>query len=255
MKHLKLVGKILAIAAFWLGIWAFAAWRVGLPLLFPSPAAVLRRLFELMRTPAFYQITATSILNVSIGVLIAIVGGCLLAIITSRASWIRDTVLPIMTAIKATPVASFIILVLFCLGASRTPSFITILIVLPVVWTNLDEGYKKIDPLLVEVTRVYQMPLLRRLRVLTLPSLKPFFVSACRTSIGLAWKAGIAAEILVMPRNTIGTMIYESKLYIMGEDLFAWTLTVVLLSLLIEFAFSALFKRIGKDDKAGGDQA
>ena len=34
-----------------------------------------------------------------------------------------------------------------------------------------------------------------------------------------------------MPGKSIGRMISESKLYLLTEDLFAWTLAVVLLSL------------------------
>ena len=49
-----------------------------------------------------------------------------------------------------------------------------------------------------------------------------------------------------MPKNTIGTMIGESKLYIMTSEMFAWTLVVILLSLVIEFLFAALLKRWDK---------
>ena len=242
MKVFKRCAKILLIAAFWLGVWAFAAWRVGKPLLFPSPIDVFKRLFELMSTAEYYVTTARSLWNVLSGILIALVSGCLLSVLTSRISLLREAILPAMTVIKATPVASFIILALILIGSARVPSLITFLIVLPVVWTNLDEGYQRIDPLLTEVTRVYRMPFWRKLRVLTVPSLKPYFSSACRTSLGLAWKAGIAAEIIAMPRGVIGTMIGESKLYIETVDTFAWTLTVILLSLAIEGLVATLLR-------------
>jgi NitT/TauT family transport system permease protein len=150
-----------------------------------------------------------------------------------------------MTVIKATPVASFIILALIWMGAANVPTFITVLIVLPIVWTNLDEGLGKIDPLLIEVTKLYKMPFIKRIKFLFLPSVKPYFVSACRTSLGLAWKAGIAAEIIARPRNSIGTMIGDAKQYIMTEDMFAWTLTVIILSLVIEFLFATLLNKLG----------
>ena len=91
---------------------------------------------------------------------------------------------------------------------------------------------------------MYRFSLSKRLRVLIFPSIKPYFLSACKTSIGLAWKAGVAAEIIAMPQGTIGTMIGEAKLYIMSAEMFAWTLTVVLLSLAIEFGVSALFAKL-----------
>ena len=92
--------------------------------------------------------------------------------------------------------------------------------------------------------KLYRFSLVKRVRVLILPSIKPYFLSACKTSIGLAWKAGVAAEIIAMPKDTIGTMIGEAKLYIMSAEMFAWTLTVVLLSLTIEFGVSYLFAKL-----------
>lgn len=250
MKFLKKIGKLLIISAFWLGVWMLAAHKIGKPLLFPYPKAVLARLWELMQTEEFYKITATSLWNVFTGILVAVLLSVLLAIITSRIKLLREVLIPAMTVIKATPVASFIVLAMILIGSARIPTFITILIVLPVVWTNLDEGFQKIDPKLIEVTKVYKMSAFRRMRVLVLPSLKPYFVSACRASIGLAWKAGVAAEIIAMPKNTIGTMIGEAKLYIESATMFAWTLTVILLSLVIEFLFTRLLGKLMKAQEA-----
>jgi NitT/TauT family transport system permease protein len=245
MNIFKRIGRVLLIAAFWIGVWWLASWRVGKPLLFPSPAAVLQRLLDLMQTKEFYQITANSLWNVLLGILTAVLLGCVLAIATYKIAILREALLPVMTVIKATPVASFIILALIWMGAANVPTFITVLIVLPIVWTNLDEGLGKIDPLLIEVTKLYKMPFMKRIKLLFLPSVKPYFVSACRTSLGLAWKAGIAAEIIARPRNSIGTMIGDAKQYIMTEDMFAWTLTVIILSLVIEFLFATLLNKLG----------
>ena len=249
IKLLKRICRILLILAFWIAVWAFAAWRIGKPLLFPSPLSVLECLGELMKTKEFYRITANSLWNIVLGILIAVFSGSLLAVITSRLRLLREVILPLMTVIKATPVASFIILAMIWIGAAKVPTFITILIVLPVIWTNLDEGFSAIDPKLNEVTRVYKMSFGRRLKILILPSLKPYFLSACRTSLGLAWKAGVAAEIIAMPRNAIGTMIGEARMYLETATMFAWTLTVILLSLLIELAFSALFNKLIKGNR------
>ena len=244
MKTLKKIGRALLVAAFWLGVWALAAHRFGKPLLFPSPLSVLETLGKLLVTKEFYLITAKSIGSILFGTLSAILCACVLALVTARIRFIRDLIHPVMAVVKATPVASFIILMLLFLGPVKVPAFITFLIVLPIVWTNLDQGFASIDAQLLEVAKMYRFSFAKRLRVLTLPSLKPYFLSACKTSIGLAWKAGVAAEIIAMPQGTIGTQIGEAKLYIMSAEMFAWTLTVVLLSLFIELGVSYLFKKL-----------
>ncbi len=244
MKIFKRISRVLLILLFWSGVWAAASAIINLPLLFPMPHVVVGRLIALMHTADFYWITLHSLGNILLGIVLAIVIGILLALLTTRISILRELILPFMSVVKATPVASFIVLALIFIGAARVPTFITVLIVLPVIWTNLDEGFLRIDPQLLEMTRLYRFTPARRLRYLILPSLRPYFISACRTSIGLAWKAGVAAEIIAMPRQSIGTMIGEGKLYLMTEDMFAWTLLVVLLSLAIEALLSLLFKRL-----------
>ena len=244
MKTLEKIGRALLVAAFWLGVWALAAHKFGKPLLFPSPVSVIKTLGELLQTKEFYQATANSLLNIFGGMISAIALSCALAALTSKVRFVRELIHPVMAVVKATPVASFIILMLLFLGPVKVPAFITFLIVLPIVWTNLDQGFESIDPQLEEVAKMYRFSLAKRLRVLVLPSLKPYFLSACKTAIGLAWKAGVAAEIIAMPPKTIGTMIGEAKLYIMSAEMFAWTLTVVLLSILIEFGVSYLFAKL-----------
>lgn len=248
MKYFKKICRVLMIAAFWIFVWGLASFFFANELLFPSPLTVLQALWELLGTAEFYRATLRSLTNILTGLLIAITGATVTAFLTHSIPLLRELLTPLMTVVKATPVASFIILALIFIGAASVPVFISVLIVFPVVWTNLDEGLSKIDPHLSELATVYRFSYAKRLRFLILPSVKPYFLSACRTSLGLAWKAGIAAEILAMPPATIGTEIADAKAYIEVPEMFAWTLTVILLSLLIEFSLVALIERLGKEN-------
>ena len=244
MKLLTKIGKGFVIAALWIGIW-YAVWAiVVMPLLFPSPYAVIRRLFTLLGESSFYAITGKSLWNILKGLLIGVFSGCLLAALTALLPLAGDLIRPFMTVVKTTPVASFIILLLLFAGAAKTPSLVTILIVLPIVWGNLDEGLRNIDQKLREVATVYRFPLVKRLKLLVFPSVLPYFSSALKSALGLAWKAGVAAEIIAMPKGTIGTQIGNAKQYMGYTDLFAWTLTVILLSFAIEFALTKLLDRL-----------
>ena len=100
---------------------------------------------------------------------------------------------------------------------------------------------------------VFRFPPLRRLRRVWIPSVMPHFLSACRTSLGLAWKSGIAAEVLTVPALSIGKLLMESKLYWEVLDLFAWTLVVILCSLVIEKVLMTAIGRLGRSFQAGGE--
>ena len=239
----------LTVLLFWVGVWFALSLLIGSELLLPSPLQTLRALGELALTAEFWLTVGRSLLRVLSGILAAAVLGVLLAMLTESSAPARSLLSPLMTLVKNTPVASFIILALIWLGRDILPVFIAGLMVLPVVWANVSAGIAGRDPALLEMARVYGLPRSRVLRRITIPSILPHFRAALRSALGLGWKAGIAAEVLTVPQRSIGRMIYESKLYLETTSLFAWTLAVVVISLLIERLVLRLVRLL---DRKGG---
>ena len=244
--------RALAVLLFWLLIWQLAAVLAGQELLLPSPPQVARRLLLLAGEGEFWLTLGRSILRVLAGIVSAVLLGIVLALLTHRSAALRALLSPLMTLVKSTPVASFIILALVWLGRDVVPLFIAALMVLPVVWANVSAGLDGIDPQLLELARVYRLPRGRVLRRITLPSVLPHLRAALCSALGLGWKAGVAAEVLTVPARSIGKRIYEAKVYLETTELFAWTAAVVLLSLVIEGLLLRLVRRLGK---GGGARA
>jgi NitT/TauT family transport system permease protein len=143
-------------------------------------------------------------------------------------------------------VASFIILAMLWLEKSILPVVITALIVIPIVFANVSEGIRSVDRGLSEVATIYRFSLPKRLTRLYLPTIAPYFFAACQSALGMAWKASVAAEILAVPQYSIGAEILFSQQYMLPETLFAWTLLVIVLSLVIEKIFVLLLKQVAK---------
>ena len=175
------------------------------------------------------------------------IGGTALAALTAR-SRILDAVLrPLRGIVKATPVTSFILLALLWLSSGLVPVCISFLMVLPIVWMNLHEALAGVDPQLLEMVAAFHLPWRTRFSRITVPSVKPQFLAACTTSLGFAWKSGVAAEIIALPKRSVGSALYLSKLTLETADLFAWTLLVILLSMLLEGLLVFLLGRIRND--------
>ena len=249
----KLV-KWFSIALFWLTLWWLAAtYGVKQDLLLPSPIRGLARLGELVAERDFWIATWTSLCRIFGGILIATALGILCGILTAYSRFLRELLAPILAIVKATPVASFIILALVWISRGKLPVFISALMVLPIIWTNVEQGIRQIDPQLTEMAKVFRFSPAKRLWHITLPSVLPYFVAACKTSLGLAWKAGIAAEVLSTPQNSIGKELFESKTFMETTDLFAWTVTVILLSICMEKLFFTLLRLLLRTTHTGGN--
>lgn len=243
----------LAVLAFWLAVWFLAAAAVGQELLLPGPLQVGQKLCALAGTKAFWLTLVRSILRILTGIVSAVILGVLVGLLTHKSVLARELLSPVMTFLKSTPVASFIILALVWLGRSVVPVFIAGLMVLPVVWANTAAGLDGIDPQLLEMAKVYRLPRRRVLKRIVWPSVLPHLRAALRSALGLGWKAGIAAEVLTVPPRSIGKSIYEAKLYLETTELFAWTAAVVLLSFLIERVLLRLVDGIGRRERDHAD--
>ena len=175
---------------------------------------------------------------------LALAAATVLAFGAGRFSLLEILLRPYVLAIKSVPVASFIILALIWLQTSQLSLFISFLMVFPVLYTNVLAGICSADRQLLEMARVFRVPLGRRLRGIYLPQVMPYFRTAVSLGLGLCWKAGAAAEIIGLPAGSMGERLYTAKVYFQTADLFAWTVTIVAVSVVFERLFLALVDRL-----------
>ena len=240
--------------AFWLGVWQLAALWVDTAyqpgrgaLLLPGPLLVAGRLWALMGEAAFWQAAGVSLGRIFGGFALGAAGGALLAVLTAALPWADWLFGPAVKVVRAVPVASFIVLVLLWAPTTgAVPGIVSALMVLPVVWGNVARGIGETDPLLLEAARAYRFGRGKTLRLVYAPSVLPYFASGCATALGLAWKAGVAAEVLCQPRLAIGTRLYKAKITLETPDVFAWTLVVIALSFLLEAVLGTALRRLGR---------
>lgn len=204
---------------------------------------MVQRLFELIGTRDFWTAVATSLLKVAEGFLIGLALGAAIAAGTSRSGLLRTFLAPLLECIKAVPVASFIILAVIWLSIGNVPVLTAALVVLPNVWANMESGFQNIDSGLMEMAGAFRMPWAEKVRRIVWPSVRPYFTAAVKNGMGMAWKAGIAAEVIAPYSRSVGSALHDAKIYLETTDVFAWTLVVVLLSYVLEKAVIALITK------------
>jgi NitT/TauT family transport system permease protein len=123
---------------------------------------------------------------------------------------------------------------------------ISALMVLPILWSSTKTAIEETDQALLEMARVYRFSPLRTFRLIYLPQLLPQWTAACATAMGLAWKSGIAAEVIAQPTPAMGTSLDRARHFLLTEEVFAWTAIVILLSFLLEQLFLRLMARLGR---------
>lgn len=228
---------------FWLLVWQLAAMAVGQRLLLASPAETLLRLIQLARTGAFWRSVLFTLEHILAGFLCGVAAGALAAGFAARFEVLRELFAPLLAAVKSVPVASFVIVALIWIPSRNLSVLISFLITLPLIYTAVLDGLSGIDPKLREMARVFHMSRRNRLLCIELPAVLPRLQSSAGVAMGLAWKSGVAAEVIGIPTGSIGERLYKAKVYLASPELFAWTLTIVLASMLCERALRLCLRR------------
>ena len=235
--------KFMIPLVFWLAVWQGASLAVGRELLLPGPVRVGESLMALARTADFWLSVGATLGRVFLGLAWGTAAGTALAFLTHFSPWADRIVSPAIRVVRATPVVSFILLVYLWVARAAIPGVIAGMMVLPVVWGSLSAGLADLDGKLLEFARAYRFSRMKTLRLVYLPSLRPHFSAGLLTAFGLAWKSGVAAEVICPPARAIGSRIQQAKLGLETADLFAWTLTIIALSLVLEGLFRRVLER------------
>ncbi len=248
---IKKITLIIIITAIWLTIWQGIYFMVDNPLFVESPLNVFLRLADLAAEIDFWETIAYSIINIMQGFIFGIIFGMLMAFISIN-EFFDSFFAPVKVIVRATPVASFIMLMWIWLERAYIPAFVSFLMVAPIIWGNVSTGIKSVTKEHKELAKVYKFSKIKKFKYIYLPTVLPYFATAVCTCSGLVWKAGIAAEVLCQPKGTIGAKLFEAKGYLEYIDVFAWTVVVVIISILLELAIKTILKKIEKRFKIAG---
>lgn len=233
--------KLLSVI-LWILIWQIIAWAINETVLLATPLSVLKSLFGLLFEKEFLSAVMFSLSRIGIGFSVAFTIGSVMAALSYRFSYIELILYPFMSAIKAVPVVSFIILCLIFINADKLPVLISFLMVLPVIYTGILSGIRSTDVKLLEMAQVFKITAFKKVKYIYLPHLKEQILSLISVSVGFAWKSGIAAEVIAIPNGSIGDKLYQAKIYLNSSDLLAWTVTIVLMSVAFEKILCSVVK-------------
>ena len=228
---------------FWLAVWQAAAMAIGQEVFLVSPVQALRCLLRLLPQADFWHRVGFSAGRILLGFGLGVVCSASLAVAAEICPAAEILIAPVLQLVKATPVASFIILALVWVSGSSLSILISFFMVLPVLYGAVRTGIESADGQLLEMARVFRLPLPCRVKAIWLPAVLPAFRQGCSVALGICWKSGVAAEVIGLPDGSIGDALYRAKITLSTGELFAWTFVIIVLSAAFEKLFLALLDK------------
>ena len=236
--------RMALIVLFWLVLWEIADRVIDNRIILVGPTQILMALAEQVGQSDFWVTCGASFLRIAVGFVLSFIGGFVLALVCYRYKLIRDFLEPIMIMLKTVPMISFVIMLLIWVGNQALTIYLSFLIVLPIIYTNTLQGLQSVDVQLLEMAQVFHMAPWKKFMFIYRPAFMPFVLSASKLALGMSWKSGIMAEVIGTPKPSIGREMYAAKTYLQTSNLFAWTIVVVILSVLFETLFMAILKKL-----------
>lgn len=239
----KIIIKIFSIL-FWILLWWLLAAIIDERVFLPSPFETIKGLIKLLPSPDFWRCVLFSSSRVVVSFLISFILAFIFGSLGGSSELFDTLFSPLIKAMRSIPVASIVILVLLWVKSSNLSIVVSLLVVFPILYSSFSTGLRSINPLILEAADSYEIKGWKRIRYIYFPSLFPYIESGIKSSLGLCWKSAVAAEVIGLPSSSIGSKLYEAKIYLDTPSLFSLTIVIVVLAVIFESFMLFLVKMV-----------
>jgi len=238
VKHINVLST-LSVAVV-IMIWHILAVYIDKVYILPTPMGTAKELLNILLSYEAYIDIFTSVTRLIIGFVISFLMGVIFGVLSGISKSTQDVLSPLVNILRTLPTMVIILVMLIWFGSEITTIFVGVLIVFPIVYSNILYGIKNIDGKLIEMGRTYQFTLTKMLRYIYIPSIHKAIISSIVAGVGLNFKVLIAAEVLSQPKNGIGSNLLLAKMNLQMDKVFAWAILIIALSMALELIFKKL---------------
>ncbi|TQK70288.1 ABC transporter permease [Nocardioides sp. SLBN-35] len=204
---------------------------------FPPLQEILTRFREMWLFDQFVSDVLPSLRNMAVGFGIASVVGIAVGMVLARVRLLREALEPLMHFVRATPgvalVPIFILLLGF--GPSMKISIIATAAVFPTIIATMD-GVRSADPVLLDISRAYQLTRRQRVTKVLLPAAGPQIFAGLQVSLQVAFVVMIASEMLGSTEG-IGALTLLAQQSFAVTDMWSGIVLLGLLGYLVNLLF------------------
>lgn len=231
--RLDLILQRLGLVAVILAVWWLLALRVPHYVL-PGPARVWEAFALISASGTLWQDLGITLGRVATGFIMATLVGLPLGILfgaQKRLGEFFEPVIPVMNTVSSAIWATFAII---WFGVSNaTTVFVVFMTAMPLIITNVWQGTRTVNADFIELAHVLRMPAHKVMVKIYLPTILPYFFSGARLAFGFGWRVSLVAETLGSSSG-VGYRLRQAADLIQTDQVFAWTLTLVVMMAVIE---------------------
>ena len=224
-------------------IWEIVSLSYKNDIVFPTLGQIGSGIKDIIVNPRTYKVLGSTIVRLLISLGISIVLAVLFASLGRKFSWFKQIVTPLVSVFKSTPVASFIIIILVIVGHERSSIVISLLIMFPIIYEGFYNVFNCVNKEIKDEIKTISKFNFEIAKSIYIPLAMPYIITTLLQSISLGLKSLVMAELLTMPRYSIGSELLSLKNNLEMNKIMAWTLLLVLISISFEIILNNIKKK------------
>lgn len=230
-------------------IWFISSSIVDNEIILPKISEVFKSLISLFKDKNTYIIILYTFLRVLISLVLGLVIGIIFGVLSFEFRWFHSFITPFIKIMRVLPIASIILVLLIMFGQktiigdlSYTPIIVSLLLIIPISFEAVYKGLINIDRDLIDVARLDSKNKWELIKNSYIPLISNEIEISIFQSIGLGIKAMVMAEYISQTNYSIGRALLDSKTFLLYDKVYAWTIILIILCLLIELSI-IIYKR------------
>lgn len=224
--------------------WAVCAACVGNGYILPDVAQTFSACGKLLTEGEFWLSFGQTALRALYAFLFSLLSGILFALVSYLVRPVKCFLAPVVSVLRTIPTMAIILILLVWTNPARAPVFVTSLVLFPTCYAAALASLEEISPSTRSLLKAYNVPFAKRIFKGYLPLSAPVFFSQTGAFFALGLKITVSAEVLAKTADSLGGMMQEAKVWLEMPELFALTLVVVVLGLLLEGGSALLYKAV-----------
>ena len=251
-RKFNIILSISAFALMWI-IWLIAYYSVKNDYIIPSISDTAKSFGKCFSNGSFWLAFLYTILRTAFSFAISFVLAAALVAVGALFKECKSFINPFMAVLRTVPTLAIILILLFWTTPTVAPLIVTVLVLFPMIYSQLTAAVKGIDEGIIEMAEVYNIRKSERLTKIYLPLISRAVLSETGANISLGIKVMISAEVLAGTYKSLGGLMQNARFYIDMPCLAALTIIAVLTGILIDLCFSQIERITFKWSKKEND--
>jgi NitT/TauT family transport system permease protein len=232
-----------AIVLVW---WAASATGYWDRVLLPSPASVWDALTSHLRGPdGLIAVASRSVFRLFIGLTIAIAVGTPIGLAMAAWKLVQRSVGSLMVGLQALPPIAWLPLAILWFGLNeRAVLFVVVIGAVPAVAIATAAAVRLVPPNLVRAARTLGAGGSVLYGNVILPAAVPGYIAGLEQAWAIAWRALLAAELVVQGARGLGHLISQSGAELDTPLVLAAMIVIMLVGIGVDFLFTLVDRRV-----------